>query len=117
MDTDRSLSASFWVMMFLQTLGSVDVPSGPRKMPAPRAYVPAIVVWSVLRLAADNGVAERGAATAGWVMVLVSLVLGPSGAKLVNFFNGIANRYGAAPTAPTTGQATATSQQLQPTPA
>ena len=100
MDTQTSLQTSFWVMMFLQTLGSVDVKNGPRKLPAPKAYVPVIIVWAGLQIVADTG-RERAASTASWVMVLAGLVLGPAGQRLVGFFSSVANQYGATPVATT----------------
>lgn len=92
-DPQTSLDASFWVMILLQTLGSVDVKSGPRKMPSPKVYVTALIVWAGLKMAADTRFA-RGAAVAGWVIVLTALVLGPSGSKLMSFFTTVANTYG-----------------------
>ena len=97
-------------MILLQTLGSTD---SKRPLPAPRVYMPVIIVWSGLTLAKDAGL-ERGARTAGWVMVLTGMVLGPFGARLVNFFNGVANRYGAAPAQATTATP---ANSFQPTPA
>lgn len=95
MNSDNAqLEASFWLMLLLNTLAAVDVKGGPRKLPAPKAYVATIVAWAGLQLAADAGY-ERGAATAGWVFTLATLVLGPSGAKLTGFFTTIAKTYGA----------------------
>ena len=65
---------------------------GPRKMPAPRAYLAAIIAWAALNLLADTG-RERAASIVGWVLVLTSLVVGPMGAigengkRLINFLN------------------------------
>ena len=96
-DRYNSLSASFWVMVIVQTIGAVDMPgSGPRKMPAPRQYVPVIIVWSGLQLFADTG-RERAAGAAGWVMVLVGMVLGPFGNKLIGLLKAVANQFGVAP--------------------
>lgn len=93
MDSNKSLEASFWFMVLLQTLGSVDMPgSGPRKMPSPRAYLAVIVTWAVLMMIADTGESRaRGSAAAGWVIVLTGLVVGPFGTKLSSFFNGVVN--------------------------
>ena len=93
-----SLQASFWTMILVQTIGSVDPVHGPRKLPAPRVYVTAVIVWAVLQLLADSG-RERAAAAMGWVTVLTALVVGGSGSKLAGFFNNVANIYGASPSA------------------
>lgn len=87
-------------MIFLQTIGSVDMPgSGPRKMPSPRAYLAPIFVYLVLTLVADTGHGrERLASAAGWLIVLTSLVKGPAsgtfgtaGTRLINLFTSVAN--------------------------
>lgn len=105
MQPETSLNASFWVMIGLQTLGSVDPKNGPRKLPSPKNYVAALIVWAGLELLADTRYA-RGAAVAGWVMVLTSLVVGPSGQKLTDFFTNVANQYSG--TAIATGSANTT---------
>lgn len=87
MDPSASLQASFWSSIVLQTLGSVDMPGGgPRKMPAPRAYLAVIITWGGLQLLADTG-RERAASVVGWVFVLSALVLGPFGKRLVNLLD------------------------------
>lgn len=99
-----SISGAFWLMVALQTMGSLDMPGkGPRKMPAPRSYVAIIVLFSTLHLIADAGM-QRAAAVMAWGTVLVGLVLGPFGAKLSNFFNVVADKFAIAPP---TGQAVA----------
>jgi hypothetical protein len=94
-----SLQSSFWVMVILQTIGSVDMPGrGPRKMPSPRSYGAIIVTWGVLQLVADMG-RDRIASTIGWVIVLTGMVLGPFGKIVTTLFTSIANAL--APTTPT----------------
>lgn len=89
MNDDQSLQASFWLMVLLQTMGSVDMPGrGERKMPAPRAYLATIVIWSILQVAADAGYG-RAAKASAWLVVLAGLVFGPFGTKLVNLFTGV----------------------------
>ena len=84
------ITAAFWTMIFLNTIGSVDMPGkGPRKMPSPRSYLAAITLFAILELVADAGM-ERGAAAAGWGAVLVSMVKGPFGNQLTNLLNAIA---------------------------
>jgi hypothetical protein len=104
----NSVSAAFWVMVALQTMGSVDMPgNGARKLPSPRAYVAIIVMFSTLHLVADAG-AERAASAMAWVTVLVGLVKGPFGGTLTNFFNNIATNFAISPsaTAPATASTT-----------
>ncbi len=104
MNPDQSLNASFWLMVFLQTLGSVDpMPgTGPRKMPSPSVYVPVIIAWGVLQLVADAG-GERPASKFGWLMVLAGTLLGPFGKRLIKLFNWVGKEYGptSSPTNPT----------------
>lgn len=93
--TDQSISASFWVMVFLQTFGSFDpMPgTGPRKMPSPSVYVPVIIAWSILQLAADVGW-RRPASKFGWLMVLVGVVVGPFGKRLIQLTTWVTKIYG-----------------------
>jgi len=85
-----SVSAAFWVMVALHTMGSVDMPGkGERKMPSPRSYVSIIVLFSILHLVADAG-AERAAAAGAWITVLLGAVKGPFGNQLTNMFNAVA---------------------------
>jgi len=90
MNGRTSVSAAFWVMVALHTIGSVDMPGkGERKMPAPRSYISIIALFSVLQLAADAG-AERAASVAAWVTVLVGMIKGPFGNLLTGLINNIA---------------------------
>lgn len=90
----ESLNASFWLMILIRTIGSVDMPgSGGRKMPAPGMYVAIVATWLGLDIFADAGY-ERGASMAGWVIVLTGLVIGPFGAQVNNLLSGIATTYG-----------------------
>lgn len=111
---DQSLNASFWLTIFLQTIGAVDpMPgTGPRKMPAPKAYVTPVVAWGVLQLAADVGY-QRAAAAVGWIIVLASLVLGPFGKMLIGLFDWVSVMYGASNKSTTSTQTPGT---IGPTP-
>lgn len=107
-----SLQASFWFMIVLQTLGSVDMPGrGPRKMPAPRAYAAIIVTWGVLQLVADMGGerAGRAAKAMAWVIVLAGMVVGPFGSLVTNLLNSVANNVAPSATAGSTSVGGATS--------
>jgi hypothetical protein len=85
-----SVSVAFWVMVGLQTLGSVDAPGkGNRKMPAPRSYIAIIALFSILGVAADAG-AERAAGAAAWATVLLGIIKGPFGNQLTHLINAIA---------------------------
>lgn len=100
MNPNRQLQGSFWLMIAIQTITAIDMPGrGRRKLPAPRAYVAAIVTWSILGLIADAG-GEKAAAAMGWVMVLVGMVLGTMGKTLTDFLNTIADQF-AIPKPPT----------------
>lgn len=104
MNTDESLNTSFWVMVLMQTIGSVDpMPGmGPRKLPAPRAYVLVIIAWGVLQIGADIGL-ERAAAKMGWLMVLAGTFLGPFGKRVVTLTQWVAKTYGNVGPGVTTG--------------
>jgi len=97
-----SVSAAFWVSVFLHTIGSVDMPGkGERKMPAPRSYVAIITLFSILHLVADAG-QERVASAAAWITVLISMIKGPFGDKFTNFINAVAPPSPGASPLPTT---------------
>jgi hypothetical protein len=102
-DSVNSLQASFWTMVFLQTLGSVDMPGrGPRKMPSPRNYVAIMITWGVLQIVSDMSErAARAAKAMSWVIVLAGMVVGPFGKVAGNFLNSAANTYGAPPSSAT----------------
>lgn len=95
MSPSQSLETSLWAAMILQTLGAVDAPgSGPRKLPAPRAYAAIFIVWTVLGFVADSSAAAaRAARTAAWVTVLATLVLGGAGQRLASFLQNVAGLY------------------------
>lgn len=95
----NSLQASFWFMVLLQTIGSVDMPGrGPRKMPAPRNYVATMVTWGVLQLVSDmSDRAARAAKSVAWVIVLAGMVVGPFGSMISKALTSISNTYGAPP--------------------
>lgn len=111
MQSEQGVQASFWLMILLTTIGSVDMPGhGNRKLPAPRSYVVVVVAWSALFLLVDAGKA-RAAAGAGWLLVLAGTVLGPFGKNAVSFLNAVSSQFAvkppaAAATAPATGNQT-----------
>jgi flagellar biosynthesis protein FliR len=100
---ENSLQTSFWTMILVQTMGSIDMPgSGPRKMPAPRQYVAILLTWLVLQLIAGiNASAQRATAALGWLLVLTGLVIGPFGKQVINLFTIVGQRWGNFPASPT----------------
>ncbi len=106
MNGGDSLETSFWIMVLVQTIGSVDMPGrGARKMPAPRSYVAIVVTWIVLFFAAGIGPqARRGATAVAWLLVLAGLVIGPFGQRVISLFNTISSNF---PTAGAVTQPTA----------
>lgn len=108
---ENSLETSFWVMVIVQTIGSVDVPgSGTRKMPAPRQYVAIVATWLVLSLIA--GISEgaaRATAAIGWALVATGMVVGPFGRRVVSLFNNIGSNFNVTSSAVVTQTAPITS--------
>lgn len=114
MSDQRIIESTFWVMVVLQTIGSIDMPgAGARKMPAPRQYVAIVVLWAILGLAADTGL-RRPASRFALLLVLVGMVLGPFGQRAVSFLNTTASLGNAVNTqAPTTTAATVRPRSVQ----
>lgn len=104
MNPNRQLQGSFWLMVATQTITAVDMPGkGARKMPAPRAYLATIILWSIFGLIADAG-GEKAAAAMGWVTVLTGMVVGTAGTTLTDFLNNVAKAVApTVPKLPTTG--------------
>ena len=103
MNTDSQITASMWVMIALQTIGSLDLPGkGPRKLPSPKQYVAIVIAWSVLHLMADANY-EKPAATMGWVFVAAGMLIGPFGTTVINLFKTVSQNFATTPpsTAPT----------------
>lgn len=106
MDDDRSIATALWTMIVIQTIGSVDLPGrGARKMPSPRAYVIIIVAMGTLQLMAEAG-ATKAAKALAWSAVVAGVVLGPFGARILNFINTVSSTFGVTPTPPTTAPGT-----------
>ena len=97
MDGEHSVSTAMWLMIAVQTIGSVDAPGkGERKLPAPRAYVAIIVAYAVLQAMADTKY-RRGAAVAAWTLLFTAMVAGPFGTRIVGLFNTVANQFNISP--------------------
>lgn len=89
MNPNRQLQASFWLMIATQTITAIDMPGkGNRKLPAPRAYVAAIILWSIFGLIADAG-GERAASAMAWVTLLSGMVMGTMGKTLTDFLHTV----------------------------
>lgn len=112
MSPRRVLQVTFWLAVVLQTIGSVDLPgvpskssplggAGTRKMPAPRAYVAIVVLWSILGLVAELGSSTgKLAARLSLVTLLVGAVVGPFGSKAIGLLETVSSRFAIAPPAP-----------------
>src|SRR5947209_7665153 len=97
MNYDRQLHSAFWLTMAVLTIGAVDMPGkGQRKLPAPRNYVAAIVVYAILGLISDSG-NGKAAAAMGWVTVLTGMVAGPFGKTVIGFMNTISSQFAVQP--------------------
>lgn len=97
MNTETQLQASMWLMIATQTMGAMDLPGhGPRKLPAPKAYVATIILWAIFGLGADAGL-DRPVVATSWVTVLAAMVIGPFGKTLTNFLGTVATTFGKAP--------------------
>lgn len=113
----ESLQTSFWVMVLIQTIGSVDMPGrGARKMPSPRDYVAIVVTWMVLMLISGiSQQVQRATAAMGWLLVVAGMVLGPFGQRMVSFFKTVAQNFAIAPQTSTSGSSGPTGATTTPT--
>lgn len=100
MNPERTVSNTFWAMVLVQTIGSVDVfTAGPRKLPAPRQYVAIGVLWSILHMLAGS----RFGRLAGHLSILVlltAMVAGPFGPQFLAFLQFVGQRFSLAPASP-----------------
>lgn len=112
MSPERTVSNTFWAMVLVQTIGSVDIfTAGPRKMPAPRQYVAIGVLWSILHMAAGSRFA-KAAAHLSILVLLTAMVLGPFGPQFLAFLEYVGQRFSLAPATPGGGG----SSSLTPSP-
>lgn len=105
MNDRRLLSSTFWAMLILQTVGSVDLPGlGPRKMPAPRQYVAIVVLWGILNMIADAGPSyARFASRLSVLVALTGAVAGPFGSRAVGLLQWLSQTFTLAPATATPG--------------
>lgn len=82
-------------MILLRTIGAVDIipGTGPRRLPAPKAYVTVVIAWAVLALASDAG-AKRVGPLLGWIMVLAAFILGPFASAFGKTWSKVSKIYG-----------------------
>lgn len=115
MNPERTVSNTFWAMVIVQTLGSVDIfTRGPRKMPAPRQFVAIGVVWSVFHMAAESRSFGRLAAHLSILTLLTALVLGPFGTQALAFLDFVGQRFSLAPASPGGGASSSPSSASSP---
>ena len=114
MSPERTVSNTFWAMVLVQTIGSVDIfTAGPRKMPAPRQYVAIGILWSILHMLAGSRFGKAAAHLS--ILVLVTgLVLGPFGPQFLAFLNYVSGRFSLAPASPGGGASSAPSSAPSP---
>lgn len=86
LSSNKALAAELWAMIFVQTIGAVDVPkpgkpsSGRRKLPAPRNYAAAFLLWAILGVIAQLGPRQAKIATAiGGSAILAAVMVGVAG--------------------------------------
>lgn len=96
MKPGRVVMSTFFVMLIVQTIGSID---SKQRLPAPRQFVAISVLWGILFLMADTSL-NRIAARLSALIVLTGMVLGPFGKVAVSFLNKIAEEF-AIPPVPT----------------
>lgn len=100
MNPERTVANTFWAMVLVQTLGSVDIfTAGPRKMSAPRQYVAIGTLWAILSLAAGTRYG-RLAAHLSILTLLTAMVLGPFGPQFLAFLTLVGQRFSLAPASP-----------------
>lgn len=97
MDEGQSITTAMWLMIAVQTIGSMDPPGkGERKLPAPRAFVAIIVAYSVLQAMSDTKY-RKGAAVIGWTLLFTAMVAGPFGTRVIGLFNTVADQFNISP--------------------
>lgn len=89
MKPSRVIESTFFVMILIQTIGSINA---KHKLPAPRQFVAVSVVWGILFLAADTA-ANKIAARLAVLIVITGMVIGPFGKVAVGFLNKIAKDF------------------------
>ena len=103
MSPSRTLAATFWAMMLVQTIGSTDIfTKGPRKMPAPKQFVAIGTLWAILHHF-EGTRWERPAAALSVLVLVAGVVLGPFGGTMLAFLAYVSDRFSLAPASPAGG--------------
>ena len=107
MNPARTIQTTWFVMIFMQIIGTVDA---QHRLPPPRAFVAISTLWGILFTMADTGLGKL-ASRLSLLALLTAAVIGPFGARFVKFLQMIASTFAlptaqagtspAAPTAPT----------------
>jgi hypothetical protein len=98
MNPDKTIQSTLWLMVIVQTIGSVDLPGfGNRKLPAPKQYVAIVVLWSIFGFVADiSASAGRVVAQLSVLTLLTGMIIGPFGKRFTNLLSGVSALFPAA---------------------
>lgn len=103
MNPGKTISATFWAMVVVQTIASADIfTQGPRKLPAPKQYVAIGTLWAIFHFLEETRYA-RLAAQLSVLVLLTGVVLGPFGGVLLSFLGYVGTRFSLAPASPDGG--------------
>lgn len=89
MKPSRVIQSTFFVMIVIQTIGTVDT---KHRLPAPRQFVAVSVLWGILFLLADTTM-NKLAARLSVLVVLTGMVIGPFGRVAIGFLNAVAKNF------------------------
>lgn len=89
MKPGRVILSTFFIMIVIQTVGSVD---SQNRLPAPRQFVAISVLWGLLFLMAETTL-NRVAARLSVLIVLTGMVIGPFGRVAIAFLNKVTEEF------------------------
>lgn len=89
MKPGRVIQSTFFLMIVIQTIGSID---SKNRLPAPRQFAAIGVLWGILFLAADSAM-NKIAARLSVLVVLTGMVIGPFGKVAIGFLNKVATEF------------------------
>lgn len=93
MKPSRLIMSTFFTMIFVQTVGTVD---SQNRLPAPRQFVAISVLWGILFLMAGTSAAKIAARLSA-LIVLTGMVLGPFGKVAIGFLNTVTEKFAVNP--------------------